>query len=165
MSACPIYLYADVYLHCFADIICTNYCQPASATVRPLKISNAVKQMFNTVNYMSSHLFFAYVATSLSKPIKYPPTPGCSSMYDYVLALNYSILVGFGRACAPVRCAHPSFDLIATPDGALRPPPAYRSFAAFISPPKLSISSNSIARGVYLSFGLSCTLLSYIASY
>jgi hypothetical protein len=22
---------------------------------------------------------------------------------------NYSILVGFGRACAPVRCAHPSF--------------------------------------------------------
>ncbi len=22
---------------------------------------------------------------------------------------NYTVLVGFGRACAPVRCAHPSF--------------------------------------------------------
>ncbi len=27
----------------------------------------------------------------------------------------FNLLVGFGRACAPVRCAHPSFELIATP--------------------------------------------------
>jgi hypothetical protein len=86
------------------------------------------------------------------------------SQFKFTRQLFFT-LVGFGRACAPVRCAHPSFDLIATPDGALRAPPAYRSFAAFIYPPKLSISSNSIARGVYLSIGLSCTLLSYIASY
>ncbi len=30
--------------------------------------------------------------------------------------------VGFSRACAPVPCAHPSFWLIKTPNGALRPP-------------------------------------------
>jgi hypothetical protein len=30
-------------------------------------------------------------------------------LYLYRLIYNYNILVGFGRACAPVRCAHPSF--------------------------------------------------------
>jgi hypothetical protein len=31
-------------------------------------------------------------------------------------------LEGFGRACAPVRCAHPSFGRIATQTEALRAP-------------------------------------------
>jgi hypothetical protein len=44
---------------------------------------------------------------------------------------NLCILVGFGLACAPVRCAHPSFfGLINMQNGALRAPPARRSFAA-----------------------------------
>jgi hypothetical protein len=47
-------------------------------------------------------------------------------------ALFFCLLVGFGRACAPVRCAQPSFWLIDTQKGALRAPPplAHRSFAA-----------------------------------
>jgi hypothetical protein len=46
---------------------------------------------------------------------------------------GYTVLVGFGRACAPMRCAHPSFwALCHTQQGAARPP-AHRSFAA---PPK-----------------------------
>jgi hypothetical protein len=43
-------------------------------------------------------------------------------------------LVGFGLACAPVRCAHPSFwTHYHAQRGAARPP-AHRSFAA---PPKI----------------------------
>jgi hypothetical protein len=42
-----------------------------------------------------------------------------------------SLLVGFGLACAPVRCAHPSFWTHCNAQwGAARPPPAHRSFAA-----------------------------------
>ncbi len=41
---------------------------------------------------------------------------------------------------------------------------AYRSFAAFIYTPKLSLRLELGRQGVYLSIGLSCTLLSYIAS-
>jgi hypothetical protein len=53
--------------------------------------------------------------------------------------------VGFGRVCEPVRCAHPSFWLIATPNGALRaPPPANRSFAAPPKIKKLTISRNKM---------------------
>ena len=40
--------------------------------------------------------------------------------------------MGFGLACAPVRCAHPSFWLINTPNRALCAPPAYHSFAALL---------------------------------
>ncbi len=40
--------------------------------------------------------------------------------------------MGFGRACAPVRCAQPSFGALKhVQRGAARPPPAHRSFAAF----------------------------------
>ncbi len=47
----------------------------------------------------------------------------------------YYKLVGFGRACAPVNCAHPSFwALCHAQQGAARPPPI--SFAA---PPKIKI--------------------------
>jgi hypothetical protein len=82
--------------------------------------------------------------------------------------------VGFGRACAPVRCAHPSFwTHCHAQRGALRPPPAHRSFAAptkiknrlYIETKSFPSSPKSAARGVYFSTGLSCTLLSYIAPY
>jgi hypothetical protein len=44
--------------------------------------------------------------------------------------------VGFGRACAPVRCAHPSFWVHHhAKRGAVRPP-AHRSFAVSYSIPK-----------------------------
>ncbi len=42
----------------------------------------------------------------------------------------YTLLVGFGRACAHLRCAHPSF-WAHCQTGRCVPPPAYRSFAAF----------------------------------
>ncbi len=59
------------------------------------------------------------------------------------------------------------FGLINMPNGALRPPPpAHRSFAASYLPPKTFPQARTrAARGVYLFIGLSCTLLSYIASY
>ncbi len=39
-------------------------------------------------------------------------------------------LVGFGRACAPVRCAHPSFWAYCHAQRGAARPPAHRSFAA-----------------------------------
>jgi hypothetical protein len=75
--------------------------------------------------------------------------------------------IGFGR-----RCAYLSFW------GAVRSPPAHRSFAASYSSPqkykKMNyfqkqnaslLAQTQTRRGVYLSTGLSWTLLSYIASY
>ncbi len=58
---------------------------------------------------------------------------------DSTFRAKYKILVGFGRACAPVRCAHPSFWAHwHAKQGAARPPPplAHRSFAASHSTPK-----------------------------
>ncbi len=79
---------------------------------------------------------------------------------------DYYILVGFGRACAPVRCAHPSFGAhYHAKRGAARPP-AHRSFAGSYLPPKNFPEARTRAtKGIYLPIGLSCTLLSYIASY
>ena len=58
-------------------------------------------------------------------------------IFDYVDAIDYYfLLVGFGRACAPVRCAHPSFGTHCHAKRALRAPPAHRSFAASYSTPK-----------------------------
>ena len=46
--------------------------------------------------------------------------------------------MGFGLACAPVRCAHLSFWAHCHPKrGTARPPPAHRSFAASYSTPKI----------------------------
>jgi hypothetical protein len=81
-----------------------------------------------------------------------------------------NLLVGFGHACAPVRCAHPSF---LAPIGALRAPPP---IASSLLPKNIKIhyfqkqnasllARTRAARGVYLYTRLSCTLLSYIASY
>ncbi len=80
--------------------------------------------------------------------------------------------MGFGRACAPVRCAHPSFWAHWHAKQALRAPPP--SFAApqkkiklqYFQKQNASLQAQTrAARGVYFSTGLSCSLLSYIAPY
>ncbi len=85
----------------------------------------------------------------------------------------YKLLVGFGRACAPVRCAHPSYWAKKHAKRALRAPP----IAASLLPKKFkqinyfqkqnaSLQAQTRpASGVYFSTGLSCTLLNYITSY
>ncbi len=51
----------------------------------------------------------------------------------------YTVLVGFGRACAPVRCAHPSFWAhYHAKQGAARPP-TIAALLLLIYPPKLSL--------------------------
>jgi hypothetical protein len=81
-------------------------------------------------------------------------------------------LVGFGLAYAPVRCAHPSFWTHCDAQRGATRPPAHRSFAA---PLKIKIyyfqkqnvflqAQTRAAWGIHFSTGLSCTLLSYIAS-
>jgi hypothetical protein len=89
----------------------------------------------------------------------------------------FKLLVSFGRACAPVRCAHPSFwSHYHAQRGAARPP-AYRSFAALIYPPKL-FHRSELGRQGRISFHwaklhptellhpneLHCTLLRYAVS-
>jgi hypothetical protein len=74
-------------------------------------------------------------------------------------------LVGFGRACAPLCCAHAPVFLA---NGALHAPLAHRSFAAFYLPPKTFPNSGRQGR---ISFhwpklhptALHCILLSYAA--
>jgi hypothetical protein len=57
--------------------------------------------------------------------------------------LNVSqLLVGFDRACAPVRCAHPSFWAHHhVKRGAARPPPIAASLLLIYPPPKLFLSN------------------------
>ncbi len=51
----------------------------------------------------------------------------------------YKTLVCFGRACAPVRCAHPSSSAHChTKQGAARPPPPIAASLLIIRPPKIS---------------------------
>ncbi len=58
------------------------------------------KKMSGIINLLGPRLFFSPVGTNISK------------------------LVGFGPACAPVRCAHPSFGAhYHNKQGAARPPP------------------------------------------
>ncbi len=46
--------------------------------------------------------------------------------------------MGFGRACSPVRCAHPSFWLhLHAKRGAARPPPPFAAPLLLIRPPKI----------------------------
>ncbi len=62
--------------------------------------------------------------------------------------------MGFGRACAPVRCAHPYFGLIATPNGALRAPPPIAASLLFLCIPKIKIIYRTRAarvKGIFLS--------------
>jgi hypothetical protein len=55
-----------------------------------------------------------------------------SSVLDTVeeYSLNIYLLVGFGRACAPVRCVHPPFWAHCHAERGAARPPAHRSFAA-----------------------------------
>jgi hypothetical protein len=75
---------------------------------------------------------------------------------------KYPRLVGFGLACAPVRCAHPSFlGSLTCKTGRCAPPlPIAASLLLTLYPPNLSLRPELGPPGV-----LSCTLLSYIASY
>jgi hypothetical protein len=79
----------------------------------------------------------------------------------------YRLLVGFGRACAPGRCAHPSFlDSLTCKTGRCAPPRPSQLRCFLFTPQNFPSGPNSGSQGcVYLSIGLSCTLLSYIASY
>jgi hypothetical protein len=57
--------------------------------------------------------------------------------------LNILQLVGSDRACAPVRCAHPScWAHLHAKRGAARPPSAHRSFAASYLIPSSKILIN-----------------------
>ncbi len=94
-----------------------------------------------------------------------------SSIHWTVPQVIYHILVGFGRACAPVRCADPSFWAHCN---APAPAPAHRSFAATPEIKKIDLfpetkcfpsGPNWGRQGRIFSTGLSCTLLSYMASY
>jgi hypothetical protein len=58
-----------------------------------------------------------------------------------------SELVGFGLACAPVRCAHPSFwNPLPRQTGRCASPPAHRSFAAYYSTPKNKQNLSNLGR-------------------
>ena len=61
-----------------------------------------------------------------------------------IYAHHYTSLVGFGLACAPVRCAHPSFWAHCHAQRGAACPSAHRSFAA---PPKqkITISRNKMS--------------------
>jgi hypothetical protein len=59
----------------------------------------------------------------------------CLSFCRPVIFLS---LVGFGRACAPVRCAHPSFWALPSQTERCAPPPTHRSFAASYLTPKIN---------------------------
>ncbi len=56
------------------------------------------------------------------------------------------ILVGFGRACAPVRCAHPSFWAYCHINQGAARLPAHRSFAASYSTPKNIYNLSNLGR-------------------
>ena len=86
-----------------------------------------------------------------------------------ILIFYYPLLVGFDLACAPVRCAHPSFwTLCHGKRGAARPPPIAASLL-LIYTPKLSLRPELGQSGVRISFHwaklhppeLHCILLSY----
>jgi hypothetical protein len=51
---------------------------------------------------------------------------------------NYIKVVGFGRACTPVRCAHPFFWLIYKQKGALRAPAPIAAPLHLIHPKKIN---------------------------
>ncbi len=58
------------------------------------------------------------------------------------LSKTFLVLVDFGRACAPVRCAHPSFLAHCHPKrGAARPPPCPSQLRCFSVDPQKYIKS------------------------
>jgi hypothetical protein len=71
-------------------------------------------------------------------------TAGTELLGPCQVEISIIILVGFGRACAPMRCAHPSFWALCHAQRGAARPSAYRSFAA---PPKQkkTISRNKMS--------------------
>ncbi len=65
----------------------------------------------------------------------------CKSSPNKIWKSNsiFNLLVGFGRACALVRCAHPSFSAHChTKQGAAPPPPPIAASLLIIRPPEIS---------------------------
>jgi hypothetical protein len=105
-----------------------------------------------------SNLSPSYISLSIP-PSPYPPSrlvsliiktyriSQCTFCGQFNLAGTYVKLVGFGRACAPVRCAHPSYwSYYHAKRGAARPPPALRSFAASYFTPKNILNLSNLGR-------------------
>ncbi len=79
---------------------------------------------------------------SFHKPVyytvKYKKLETFHSINALFSVYKYITLVGFGRACAPVRCAHPSFWTHCHPKrGAARPSPPIAASLLLIRPPKI----------------------------
>ncbi len=125
------------------------------------------------INILNSSSIFPFYDTLFMNRLEF------SCFADFFVRIfktrvEYRVLVGFGRACA-----HPSFRTHChTNRGAARPPPRPSQLRCFLFDPqkikKSTISRNKnaslqdqtrAARGVYLSTGLSCTLLSYAIPY
>jgi hypothetical protein len=60
--------------------------------------------------------------------------------------VKYEVLVDFRRACAPVRCAHPSFPAHCHAKRGAARPPAHRSFAASHSTSKNKQNLSNLGR-------------------
>jgi hypothetical protein len=100
-------------------------------TVLPFVYSSAI---YVTVN----------VSAAVYVPVSNEYYQLCTIKQEYCRTCTRStlhiLLVGFGRACAPVRCAHPSFwALKHAQRGAARPPPIAASLLLIYPPPKLSL--------------------------
>jgi hypothetical protein len=145
---------------------------PFPATVfHPFYIPSFLHNIINSL--IKLYFMFKKIQFHL-KDVKFTPLNVKSEFYETSLSSSNPtfsqrsfIPVGYGRACAPVRCAHPSFWAVKYAQrGAARPPPIAASLL-LIYPPKLFLRPElgPPCRGVYLSIGLSCTLLSYIASF
>jgi hypothetical protein len=95
----------------------------------------------------------------------------CQPENDNELRKYFGGLVGFGRACAPVRCTHPSFRAhkhakrAQPPIGASLLPQKFKKINYFQKQNASLQAQTRAARDVYLSTGLSRTLLSYVAPY
>ncbi len=63
----------------------------------------------------------------------------CCLLPYCLILVSIVLLVGFGRACAPVRCAHPSFlTHCHSYRGAVRPSPPIKASLLLIRPPKIN---------------------------
>jgi hypothetical protein len=92
----------------------------------------------------------------------------CEEVWLTFFCFFIHILVGFGRACAPVRCAHPSFWALCHAQRGAAPPSTHRSFAA-PAKQKKNVSLQAQTRHMFSHWAtlrpteLRCTLVSYAA--
>ncbi len=93
-------------------------------------------------------------------------------IYDFIYQIylcKYFILVGFGRACAPGRCAHPSIlDSLTCKTGRCAPPRPSQLCCFFFTPQNFPLRPELGQSGVRISFHwakLHPPELLYIASY